>query len=691
MVRINVYDGQEKIQEVELGNEVVTLGREAGNTVVLPDASVSRRHAQLEPNGNFFLIRDNGSTNGTYVNELLVRVQVLSPGDIVRVGKYLLRVDGGRSKGRDTTSVRVERLRLPARGVPAGSGGEESAIGFTTEPSFDDASRERLLKLYEIQGEIGYIDVPQALLDRSLEIMLFELAAARGSILLCEKPQGGARSRQRFVPAAVRSLEARSGGEAAKDLVIPEELLIQATTRFHALASSVGGDRNGEARSSLVCALRDRSAARGVVYLDRAPGGPPFSQDDLQFLTAIAGQVAISLANAFLFAQISAEKEKIQAIFTSLTDGILVTDRDFRVVEANAAATVLLHLEKRNPLGAPFFDLVSEFQLSPDRDVLRSAGLREGAVFRLGRKGRGEGAQREVLMAGTALPFPRGAAEPEGVVITLRSHSELERMEDLKSQFIGNVAHKLRSPLTVIQGNLPLLHGQVGAEPSLKEVLEEVQRNSSALCHLVDEFTEFAEMEARSIQELSPPEPVKLKPLLRDVIRALEPDARRKGMLIVERLGDAVPPVLVRTERISRAFRRILDNAVKFSGEGGQVIVEAEEAGGYVRIDFVDDGPGIPPAEIESVFYVCHQVDADRTGQVPGAGLGLTIARHIIQEHGGEIRLTSPYRSPDRGTRVSVFLPARPGLLEEAGRRAGGESAGKPVAGGGASAAEGSG
>jgi signal transduction histidine kinase len=673
MVRIKVYDGQEKIQEVELGNEVVTLGREQGNTIVLPDASVSRRHAQVEPNGNFFLIRDNGSTNGTYVNELLIRVQVLSHGDIVRVGKYLLRVDGGRAKGRDTTSVRVERLRLPARGVPAGSDAEDAEIGFSTEPTFSDASRERLLKLYEIQGEIGYIDATQALLDRSLEIMLHELGAARGSILLCEKPPGTGRLRQRFVPAAVRSIEPAGHAKEARDLVIPEEILIQATTRFHALASSLSDPRDEQHRSCLVCALRDRSAARGVVYLDRAAGGAPFSQDDLQFLTAIAGQVAISLANALLFAQISAEKEKIQAIFTSLTDGILVTDRDFRVVEANAAATVLLHLEKQNPLGVPFFDLTSAFKLSPDQEVFRAAGLREGAVFHLSRAaGSGaSGSPREVLIAGIALPFPRGVAEPQGVVITLRSHSELERMEELKSQFIGNVAHKLRSPLTVIQGNLPLLHKHVNAEPSLKEVLEEVERNSGALCHLVDEFTEFAEMEVRSVQELSPPEHAKLKPLIRETVRALESEAKKKGILLVERVRDDIPAVLVRPGRVSRAFRHLLDNAVKFSEQGGQVIVEAEEAGSYVRIDFIDDGPGIPQAEIESVFYVCHQVDSERTGQVPGAGLGLTIVRHIIQEHGGEVRITSPYRSPNRGTRVSVFLPARPQALQEASRRGG--------------------
>jgi signal transduction histidine kinase len=96
---------------------------------------------------------------------------------------------------------------------------------------------------------------------------------------------------------------------------------------------------------------------------------------------------------------------------------------------------------------------------------------------------------------------------------------------------------------------------------------------------------------------------------------------------------------------------------VKFAKDSGQIIIEAEVSEGYVRIDVADDGPGIPAREIESVFYVCHQVDEEHTGQVPGAGMGLSLSRHIVQEHGGEIRITSPYRFPDHGTRVSIFLP----------------------------------
>jgi len=146
----------------------------------------------------------------------------------------------------------------------------------------------------------------------------------------------------------------------------------------------------------------------------------------------------------------------------------------------------------------------------------------------------------------------------------------------------------------------------------------------------------------------------------------VEADARTKGILVVERLANDLPPVTARTGHLVQAFHHILENAVKFAAHGGRVIIDAEDLGGCVRVDFADDGPGIPREEIESVFYVCHQVDKERTGQVPGAGLGLTVARHIVREHGGEIRISSPYRFLDHGTQVSVFLPATPAVKEEA-------------------------
>ncbi len=684
MVRLKVYDDQEKLKELQLGNETISVGREPGNTLVLSDPSVSRRHAQIEPNGNFFLIRDNGSTNGTFVNEMLVRTHVLNHGDTVRVGKYLLRIDTGRQKDHDSTRVRVEQLTFPAQKHGGTSQQPTSVVRFEEGTAAAGSSHSRLLRLHEIQGEIGHIDAPQPLLERALEIILAELGAERGSFLLCEGPVGAnATAARLFVPAAVRSLAA--DGNTTDELVIPEELLAAAATQAQGVKSDAPGPPR---RSCLAAPLKDRNAVKGIVYIERGPSRDPFNADDLQFLCAIAGQAAISLSNAQLFSEAAAEKDKLQAVFTSLTDGVLVTDPQFIVLEANQAVAVLLGLRDGNPLGASLFDLFAGFDLKPEPQVLRASTPREGAIFQLMKKppeGKDVG---ESFISGSMTPYPPGAADPRGVVVILRDRSEVLRMETLKTQFIGNVAHKLRSPLTVIEGNLPLLRTGTG---ETEQILEEVERNSRALCHLVNEFTEFVEMEMRSARFRSAPEPVKLKPLLREAVRVAEKDGCQRGILVVERVKDSLPSVPGRPEHLLRAFRHILDNAVKFSRHGGQVLVEAEDLGGYVRVDFVDDGPGIPREQLESVFYVCHQVDAEQTGQVPGAGLGLTVARHIVQEHGGDIRITSPHRFPEHGTRVSVVLPSQGLKRDEAAAGTGAAAAGStPAAGATPGAATGS-
>ena len=464
MVRLKVYDDQEKLKELQLGNETISVGREPGNTLVLSDPSVSRRHAQIEPNGNFFLIRDNGSTNGTFVNEMLVRTHVLSHGDTVRVGKYLLRVDAGRKKDHDSTRVRVEQLTFPAQGQGGASQQPTSVVRFEEGTAAAESSRSRLLKLHEIQGEIGHIDAPQPLLERALEIILAELGAERGSFLLCEGPVGAnSKAARQFVPAAVRSLMAggntpagntpngnTAGGNTADELVIPEELLAAAATQAQGVKSDAPGPPR---RSCLAAPLKDGSVVKGIVYIERGPSRGPFNEDDLHFLCAIAGQAAISLSNAQLFSEAAAEKDKLQAVFTSLTDGVLVADPQFIVLEANQAAAVLLGLKDGNPLGASLFDLFAGFDLKPEPQVLRASTPREGAIFQLMKKPPEGKEAGESFISGSMTPYPPGAADPRGVVVILRDRSEVLRLETLKTQFIGNVAHKLRSPLTVIEGN----------------------------------------------------------------------------------------------------------------------------------------------------------------------------------------------------------------------------------------------
>ncbi len=659
MVHLKVYEGQEKVDVLELKEAIVSVGRDPGNTLILPDPSVSRLHAQIEPRGNFYLIRDNASTNGTFVNEMLVRLQILSHGDTIRIGKYLIRVDAGQSASSDTTRVRVEKLHIPTgRGVD-----RQSLSTLITRPKEKPRvdPPQRLTRLHEIYREIGHVDTTDSLLERALDIILEEIDADRGSFLLFPESSGGAPGQGDAereagspspVPAVVRTRPA--GSSTTEELVIPQEFLQEACRSEECVGFTVSAGL-----SRLACALRDKFSLKAVVYIERRGDHAPFTADDRQFLTALSSQIAISLTNAQLFAETAAVQEKIKEIFTSLTDGVLVTDASFRIVEANTAATVLLEVDNKNVLGKSLPELLEKFDVTPAMNVVRASASSAKGIFNIASRTRaGDPRAIDRIRAATITPFPREAATPQGFVVILRDRSDSWRVEQLKTQFIENIAHKLRTPLTVIQANLPLVRDDSGESAGSRALLlDEIDRNTSILCRIVDRFVDFTELDPG--QNLSPitPDSVSLGETIHDVILSMQDEADARGITVVERIQDDLPLIAGYQGRLATALANILDNAIKFSGDRDRVLVDARSDHNYVRVEVFDNGPGIPPTEIESVFYIGHQVDVEKTGQIPGAGLGQVLARHIVQEHGGEVTIVSPTTRSGHGTCVAILLP----------------------------------
>ena len=651
MARLQIYDGEELIRDVQLGGERVRVGRDDGCTLVLEDPSVSRRHAEIEPNGTFYLVRDNGSTNGTFVNDMLVRVQLLSHGDVIRIGRYLVRVDARKATSKESTRVRIESLGLV--------GSSSSEVGLTDatvefDPSmldsdegdagdeglsFDDPGGPRSI-LKSLRSLIGYVQDRDDLARQTLDFVVAALSGERAAFLLHDPSSEAG--------AAVRALATKTKEPADEGEIRIDDGLLQ-----HALSSSEPVAFDLPDRScGMLCPLVDQGQPRGVIYVDRPPDSAAFSESDRRLFELIGSQVTVSLANARLFEDLLDERSKVRAIFSSLTDGVLVTDTELRVTDANLAATVILGLAGVNPMNSTLFELFEGFHVVPDREVLRSEIAEGGGIFQLSRSADTGATERAV--SGQVVPFTRHREGERGFVVILRDDTESRRLEQLKSSFIDNVAHKLRTPLTVIEANLPLLAEQVPAGSLANELVEEASRNSKRLCHIVDQFVDYTESELRAQETV--PTLSSIRRVVDDAVESRKLEAQTYGI----ELEGFVPldvALYVRPRRIGEALERVINNAIKFTGSGGSVVVDADVSPGLVRIHVTDDGPGIPAEQIESVFLVGHQVDDQKTGQVPGAGLGLAIVRKILQEHGGDVRVTSPSRDDGRGTRVSMLLP----------------------------------
>lgn len=230
------------------------------------------------------------------------------------------------------------------------------------------------------------------------------------------------------------------------------------------------------------------------------------------------------------------------------------------------------------------------------------------------------------------------------------------RGERLRREIIGAAARKLRSRVTAIEGGLPLLRPVIDEDTEEAGVLNELEKNCQALCELVDELVEFADMEIQAAKGAAVRVPVPPRDLVRRAIGAVAEVARPRRVLLLDRVPGDLPPLRAEPAQLTRALAHLLARMIKCSPDGAVVTVEAmsEEEGLRIRFSS-DEGPGISAADLD-VGPAPHLTDPPSRGP-EGGGLGLLIARQIVEEHGGDLQVASPSRERARGFCLSVLLP----------------------------------
>jgi signal transduction histidine kinase len=230
----------------------------------------------------------------------------------------------------------------------------------------------------------------------------------------------------------------------------------------------------------------------------------------------------------------------------------------------------------------------------------------------------------------------------------------LKHMDRLKSEFLGLISHKLKTPTTAISLFIQNLARGIGdpADPEFQQTLNLILEESTYLEHLIQDLLHYSEV----ILQEGPPKlaDVGLKELARAVLTEMKEAAHGKGITLV----DDLDPLQVRLEldrkKVGFALRELLDNAVKFTPPGGTVALRGEADGSLARLTVRDSGQGIPREDLPKVFEKFYQIDPAHTGQIRGFGLGLFYARQFVQSHGGTIQLSS---EPGRGTIATLTLP----------------------------------
>jgi len=241
----------------------------------------------------------------------------------------------------------------------------------------------------------------------------------------------------------------------------------------------------------------------------------------------------------------------------------------------------------------------------------------------------------------------------------VRQMQRLRESDALRRELVANVSHDLRTPLASLRGYLETLRLKGDALPAAerREYLDVAERQSRRLGRLVGELFELARLDARETRpEL---ERFAVNELLQDLAQKFRPTAASRGVRIETELAAGAPPVWADIGLIERVLENLIDNAIRHSGEGGEIRLSARPATGTVEVRVSDTGGGIPPEELPRIFDRHHQVDDphdDRTGR---AGLGLAIAKRILELHGSAIEATS---APGAGTTFAFALPVPPAV-----------------------------
>jgi len=227
---------------------------------------------------------------------------------------------------------------------------------------------------------------------------------------------------------------------------------------------------------------------------------------------------------------------------------------------------------------------------------------------------------------------------------------DLERAEKLRKNMVADVAHELRTPLSNIQGYMEALRD--GMMKPDKENINSLYEEASLLSRLVDDLQELSLAEASELKLVRQPEDI--GELIRQAAAAVEAQEKTKGLSLAVELPEKLPPVNIDSRRIGEVLRNLLENAAAHTSQGDTITVAAKQRDKLVEVSVTDTGEGIPAEELPNIFERFYRVDKSRTRATGGSGLGLTIAKRLVEAHGGRIEVQS---EAGKGSRFAFTIP----------------------------------
>jgi two-component system phosphate regulon sensor histidine kinase PhoR len=367
-----------------------------------------------------------------------------------------------------------------------------------------------------------------------------------------------------------------------------------------------------------------------------------YGGDELDALARDWNETARRLAQ--LVHMLTEERRRTEAILASMGEGVAVVDADRRIVFCNHAFCSAVQWAQGSCAGRLLVEVMRQTEL-----VAAVEQALAGQTSRIEEVILGSVPQR--VFAATAAPVRGGATH--AAVLVLHDITESRRLERVRRDFVANVSHELKTPLTAIQGFAETLLSGAAEDPETRHrFLGIIRDHAVRLGRLTDELLTLSSIEAGKLTlEMAPLAP---EQILEPCLELTRLRAAGRQLVIAAELPSELPAVRGDLQRLQQVLQNLLDNAVQYTQDGGRITVRVFPREGEVVFEVADTGIGIPEADQSRIFERFYRVDAARSREVGGTGLGLSIAKHLVEAHGGRIWVESEV---GRGSRFFFSVP----------------------------------
>ena len=369
--------------------------------------------------------------------------------------------------------------------------------------------------------------------------------------------------------------------------------------------------------------------------------------EEFEILSVALNKMAADLKSRIH--KVTEQHQEMESVISCMSEGLLVIDLEERVVRINKTA-------------ADIFEVTLEKARGQDiRSVIRQADFLRFISENISEKISGE---REVILLGKQNKFLQAKAAPlldymdkmTGIVIVINDITRLKQLEEIRKDFVANVSHELKTPLTSIVGSIETLkESDLEKSPQVGNFINMIRKNSQRLVSIIEDLLKLSRLEQESEERAWEFEQHMIKNVITDTVSLLEKKAEQKKITIEIKCPDNISAEINRGY-FEDGLINLVDNALKYSPEKSKITIDCREKDKWLELSVTDEGSGIPAKHIPRIFERFYRVDKSRSRELGGTGLGLSIVKHIAEVHKGTVYVDS---TVGKGTCFTIFIPLK--------------------------------